>query len=332
VPFEVKTRSGLGHPGIDTGTFVIILQRVIVGMPFAYLARIKSRWMSLFVVMYLAPLALAATTGLVPQNDHYLYQAWPLFSLPLFISGAAGFIDGLSLRRQRLASIALALAAVGGGCYFVVFQTRAMRQLNASYALRADEDAAFRWMRTNLHQDETVVTPSRSTNLLLASLTPAYVYVPYGSSAVGSKASDDEIIDRYLRASAAFGYTVDSAIGRLDPANGIPRAERELPREEIPRYVERSMIDYLLNELVDRPATVNSRIPSWRAQFEALKPLSGVLAKYPAAYLYCGPRERLWVVDAASPGTTVTVAFHQDAVTIYRLSNAPDAVPFRGCP
>jgi hypothetical protein len=332
VPFEVKTRSGLGHPGIDTGTFVTIMQRVVVGMPFAYFARNTSRWTASFVIMYLAPLALAATTGLVPQPDHYLSQAWPLFSLPLFISGATGFIRSLSLRHQRVASAALALVAVGGGCYFVVFQTRAMRQLNESYALRADEDAAFRWMRANLHHDETVVTPSRSTNLLLASLTPAYVYVPYGSSAVGSKAPDDEISDRYLRASAAFGYTAGAAIGRLDPANGIPMPDRDLPREEIPTYVERSMIDYLLNELVARPATVNSRIPGWRAQFEALKAQNGVLGKYPAAYLYCGPRERLWAVDAASPGTTVTVAFHQDAVTIYRLSNAPDAVPFRGCP
>ncbi len=334
VPFEVKTRSGLGHLGIDPGTFVTIGQRVIVGVPFACVAWPASKWVRLSVILYLVPLGLAATTGLVPQPDHYLYQAWPVFSLPLFIGGTAAFMARLSGRKLRLASGALAVLAVVGGLHFAAFQLRAMRRLDSSYALRSDEAAAFRWMRANLRHDETVVTPSRSTNLLLASLTPAYVYVPYGSSAVGSKAPDDEIIDRYLRASAAFGYTTGAAISRLDPANGIPIPGTGLPRDEIPAYVERSMIDYLFNELVDRPATVNQRIPGWRAQYEALKPQEGVLGRYRAEYLYCGPRERLWSVDTPAPGTSVRVAFRQDDVTVYRLSDASDsgAAPFRGCP
>jgi hypothetical protein len=148
---------------------------------------------------------------------------------------------------------------------------------------------------------------------------------------VGSKATDDEIIDRYLRASAAFGYTSDAAIGRLDPANGIPIPGTELPPDDVPRYVERSMIDYLLNELVDRPATIRARIPGWRSQLDALKGEPGVLTAHRAEYLYCGPLERLWPVDRPAPGTLVSVAFQQDQVTVYRLGGVPGAAPFRGC-
>jgi hypothetical protein len=331
VPFHVKARSGLGHLGIDSGTFVSVAQRVLVGIPFAWFAWRRTTWARLFIAMYVAPLGLATTTGIVPQPDHYLFQAWPLFSLPLFISGIAGFMGTLEARRRHFGALALAAIAAGSGVYVVAFQVRAINQLNSSYALRADEAAAFSWMRATFHHDETVVTPSASTNLLLASLTPAFVYVPYGSSAVGSKASDDEIIERYLRASAAFGYTSDTAIGRLDPANGIPIPGTDLPLPDIPIYVERSMIDYLLNEFVVRPDIVNPRIPEWRSRFMALKSQAGVLDAYAATYLYCGPLERLWPVDEASPGTLVTVAFQQDQVTVYRLGDAPGAVPFRGC-
>jgi hypothetical protein len=332
VPLEVKRRSGLDDLGVDTGAFVAIGQRLIVAAPFAYWAR-RSVHVRFFVALYCAPLGLAATAGIVPQTDHYFYQVWPLFSLPLFIAGTCGFVVRLSPRHKRFASAALGVLAIGGAVHFVAFQTRAAQRLDSSYALRTDEDAAFRWLRANAPGDATVVTPSRSTNLLLASLTPVFVYVPYGSSAVGSKAGDDEIIDRYLRASAAVGYTPDATMGRLDPANGIPLTFREavVPRAEIPTYVERSMVDYLLNELVAHPDIVNARIPEWRSKFMALKSQAGVLGEYAATYIYCGPRERLWAVDAPSPGTRVTIAFQQDQVTVYRLGDTPGAVPFRGC-
>ena len=331
VPFDVKTRSGFEHPGIDPGTFVAIGQRVLVSAPFVWFAWRRAVWPRLLVALYFAPLGLAATTGILPQPDHYMSQVWPIFSLPLFVSGMAGFVDRLDERRRPLAAAALAVLAVASGLYVVAFQVRAVDQLDSSYALRADEAAAFAWMRANLHDDATVVSPSRSTNLLLASLTPAYVYVPYGSSAVGSKVSDDEIIDRYLRASAAFGYTSEAATARLDPANGIPIPGTDLAPEDVPRYVERSMIDYLLNELVDRPMTIYRRIPDWRAEFDALKSQPGVLGPYPAEYLYCGPLERLWPTDQTAPDTLVTVAFQQDQVTVYRLGDVTGATLFRGC-
>jgi hypothetical protein len=331
--FDAKSRSGLGHPGIDSGTFVTITQRLLVGVPFAWYALKGPSWSRGLIALYVAPLLLGMTTGLVPQPDHFMYQAWPPFSLPLFIAGATEFARRLRPTYARVGAASLAVVAAAGLVYMGAFQARAMDRLGRSYALSPDEDAAMRWIAEHAGNGEVIVSTSRTTNILVVSLTGARVYVPYGSSAVGSKAETDEIIDRYLRASVAFGYTAESTFYRLDPANGIPRPEKDVPRDEIPEYVERSMVDYLLNEFVASPEKVISRLPAWRSQFDALQSERGVLGRYRAGYLYCGPRERLWAGDAPAPGTFVRTAFQQGRVRLYRLSDAsdPDAQPFVGC-
>jgi hypothetical protein len=93
------------------------------------------------------------------------------------------------------------------------------------------------------------------------------------------------------------------------------------------------MLDYLLNEYVDRPEKVLPNIDRWTAVYERLTEEPDVLERYPADYVYCGPRERLYAGGDPTPGTLVTEAFHQGDVTIYALEpgGAPDAFEFPGC-
>jgi hypothetical protein len=234
VPAEVTERSGLDDFGINTGLRTIIVQRLLVGLPFAYFAWRGPEWNRFWMALYAAPLLLAVPRGHVPQEDHYLYQAAPAFSIPLFAAGTVEFLRWLDDRYARVAVATIGALAVAGALHFPAFQARAIESLDQDYALRPDEAAAFEWLRDNARDDATVVTPSRSTNWYIVSLTPAYVYVPYGSGAVGSRAGNEEIIDRYLRASAAFGYTTEAAIGRLDPSNSIPvRTATTCPRPKL---------------------------------------------------------------------------------------------------
>jgi hypothetical protein len=336
IPYEVKQRSGLGDLGFETKWLMPVLQRLVFLAPFGWFAWRRERSSTaLYAALAIAPLALALTSGLVPQVDHYLYQAWVPMSLPLVLVGGAGIVDAAPPTARRRVLLAGGVLAIGASAYVAVFQARAMSDLDQDYALRPDEAAAIDWIRDNVGKDETVVSPSRSTNYLLASLTSAYVYVPYGSSAVGTRASDDEIVDRYFRASAVFGYTVEDTMYRLEAANGIPRPQEDddIPAADIERYVERSMIDYLLNEIVDDPEEVARRTPGWRAEYARLLAEDDPLGSYRAKYIYCGPRERLWKGAPPVGDTWVENAFQQGEVAILQIvkSVEPGAEQFGGC-
>jgi hypothetical protein len=233
-------------------------------------------------------------------------------------------------RRLSPHATAAAIALAGAGLLFAAaVQVRAFQQTGDAFALRDDERAAFAWIEDNVSAPETVVSPSLSTNMYVASLTPARRYL---REAFVPGPSDDELVDQYLRASAAYGYAPDDVMERLDPAY-FPHGEfihGARAREELLEY---SMAFYLLNWQVTDPDRITSRLPRWRERYDALLALDDPLAGGRRAdYLYCGPRERLFEGGGA-PGVYVRVAFQQGEVTVYERAEqgAGGAERFRGC-
>lgn len=145
-------------------------------------------------------------------------------------------------------------------------------------------------------------------------------------------ANDDELIDRYLRVSIAFGHGEDDVFQRIDPYHPLPFDTNDTA-DELMKDTEQSVAYYTFYSETDHPEELAERLPDWHERFESLEGESNVLAAYPADYLYCGDRERLWPVQREPSGIYVTVAFHQGTVTVYRLTDEsnPDAQSFTGC-
>lgn len=330
LPADARARFGKDALGIGTGQFVSVAQRFAVGLPFLFVLLRGPERNRFYLAIFLAPLALDLTTGLVPQPEHYVTQVWHVFAIPAFIAGGAELALMLPRRLVRPAAWAVAVLAVGGVVYLGTFQLRATREVQASFAMPADEQAAFDWINVNVRDDQTVVSPSVNTNMLLSPLTPAGRYLEDGFF---TRISDDEIIDRFLRAQAAFGYSVQDVFARLDPANGYPTTDRSVPADQLERHFEDSATYFSFNWEIIRPERIAARLPEWRARYRALLNQPNVLGAYQANYLYCGRRERYWPAVNPAPGTYVTVAFQQGEATIYRLTTAsdPQAQLFRGC-
>jgi hypothetical protein len=283
----------------------------------------------LYSAAFVAPLVLAMTRELFPQNDHFL-QMWPVFALPLVIMGLAEAHQLLDPQVRRIAYAALAGAAVVGVVYPLVYQGRALRELDEGFSISVAERNAYRWLETNADDDATVVSPSRSTNYLLAGYTQTYGYLADG---IFTRVSDDELIDRYLRAQAAFGYGEEETFDRIDPVHGAfsdtPRPADLGPEE----HTERSMADFLLGEQFIEPDRINDRIPEWRERFRTYQRQADVLSAYDADYLLCDHRTRFWASPAAAPGTYVVPVFQQDGVIVYELvdANTKGSRAFGGC-
>jgi len=330
LPADARARFGKDALGVNTGQFVAVAQRFAVGLPFLFVLLRGSERNRFYIAIFLAPLALDLITGLQPQPEHNVTQVWHVFAIPAFIAGGADLALMLPRRLVRPASWAVAVLAVGGVVYLGAFQLRATREVQASFAMPADERAAFDWINANVRDTQTVVSPSVNTNMLLPALTPAGRYLEDGFF---SRISDDEIIDRFLRAQAAFGYSEQDVFARLDPANGYATTDRSVPAAQLERHFEDSAAYFSFNWEITRPERITARLPEWRARYRALLTQSNVLGAYQADYLFCGRRERYWNAVRPAPGTYVTVAFRQGAATIYRLttSSDPRAQLFRGC-
>ena len=324
---DVSLRLGQdSHIGIDGTVVRQVLTRAIVAVPLVWALGLSRRRDALYAALFLAPLPLAATRGVVPQQWHFLTQVWGSFSIPLVLAAGAALVE--RVRPGRMRGWTLALATVAAVClaYVGVLQARGASSVNAAYAQSDDEHAAFDWIRGHLGRDDSVVSSSITTNQLLVALTPASVYLPDGFL---TRASDDELVDRYLRVSAAYGYDEQAVFARLDPFIGgfDHKPPYETRQEQFMGY-------YLMNwEVNFAQGGIADRLPAWRADFKRIEAEPDVLAGYAAQYLYCGPRERLWPAPSPASGTFVRVAFTQGDVTLYRLMAADDtgAQPFTGC-
>jgi hypothetical protein len=324
---DAQARVGLEAKSIDLRTYV---QRGLIGLPFFYgVFRSRIGYGSLFVCLFMAPIVLASTHGVVPQSWHYRSQVWGVFAIPLVLAGGAGLVQLLGRREARVAAGAFAVAAVCATAYVGVYQIRAIRQVDASYAVSDDESAALRWMRENVGGDETVVSPSIVTTINVAAMTPAAEYIMGGFNPV---ADDDELIDRYLRVSIAFGYGEDEIFQRIDPYHPLPFDTDDSPND-LMQDTEQSVAYYTFYSETDHPDELAERLPEWHERFDELEGQPEILSAYPADYLYCGERERLWPVEREPSGIYVTVGFQQGTVTVYRLADEsdPDAQPFDGC-
>jgi hypothetical protein len=343
---DMKHRLGIGTPAADDRpTLSSIIQRFIVGVPFmAMLLRGPDR-NRLYIALFVVPLVLARAPGVLPQPFHYTLQVWPAFAIPAFVAGGAALWQLLSHQHRSVASVALSVVAILGVVHLGVFQVRAARNVNDAFSMRADERAAFDWIDRNVPDGDAIVSPSVTTNLYIAALTSASKYVKDGFIAAPS---DDELVDRYLRTQAAYGFSEDVTFARIDPiyrcktpddyrcakpSSNFPFKDVSPVVREREAALETNMAYYLLNWEITHPDTIESRIPAWRERYRALQSQSGPLSAYRADYLYCGPRERLWPAEADVPATSVTVAYQQGEVTLYRIAAASDAgaMPFRGC-
>lgn len=306
-----------------------IAARLAVGAPFLVACLRGPERNRLYAALYIVPLLLSRAVGVLPQPFHYSDQVWPSVAIPAVIAGGTEMWRGLPERRLPLATGVLLAVAAAGLLFAGAVQVRALRQTDAAFALHDDERAAFAWIEEHVAAPETVVSPSLSTNMYVASLTPARRYL---REAFVPGPSDDELIDEYLRASAAYGYAVEDVMERLDPAY-FPHGAFVNDVREREALLEYSMAFYLLNWQVTDPERITSRLPRWRARYEQLRALGDPLSGGRRAdYLYCGPRERLFAGDGAA-GVYVRAAFAQGEATVYELADAgaDGAAPFRGC-
>jgi hypothetical protein len=336
LPDDARARVGLDSLGIDTSLAVTILQRFAVGAPFLAALSYRRSPDVLYAALFLSPLVLAPTNGLIPQPWHYHTQVWGVFAIPAVVAGIAALVQLPWIARFATAGRTLAAVSIVGAvgaAYVVVLQARALAQTDDAYAITKDEDAAFAWLRENTDAADTVVSPSVTTNLLLASLTPASEYLADGGF---SAARDEELIERVLRVQAAFGYGEDDAFLRLNvnnefdgfPANDATAATRDLERD-LEEYLAFFSFSF---EIRDQDA-FTGRVESWRPRYRELLASSDVLSAYPADYLYCGPRERFFAAESPVPGTYVRGAFTAGDVTVYEIVAVDEsgAREFAGC-
>ena len=325
---DIQARVGQGALRIVWVESSEILVRLLVGLPFLLALRRRTIEGGFFIALFVAPLILDGIGGIVPQPWHFRSQVWSAFAIPAFIAGGTEYVRRIGGDHQRLVIRAGAVAAVVAFAYLVAFQVRATLLVDDAYAVADDEYAAFKWIEHNVSGDETVASPSIITTLNIDNLTPASGYIIGGYNPV---ADDDELIDRYLRIQATYGYGEDATFARLDPRYFFDA--ENLPWLELQRQVEGKAAYYTFYWEIFAPDTFEERIPAWRAQFRALSGQDNVIAAYPVDYLYCGPRERFWPAVAPAHGTYVKPAFESGTVTVYRVADAADsqAKPFEGC-
>lgn len=344
---DLRARLGIGEPAADDlPTWSNVIARFVIGLPFLLACLRGPERNRLYALLFVTPLALVRSPLPIPQPFHYTLQVWPAFAIPAVLAGSREMwllVADARIQRTFLGVVSvLGVVAVG---HFTTLQLRAIGNIDDAFSMRADESAAFDWIDANVSYPETVASPSITTNMYLAGLTPASRYLYDGFIA---DPSDEEIVDRYLRVSAAYGFSSADAIDRLDPIYRCASADDPLcarPSSNFPfkdpssdlvereAQLEDSMAYYLLNWEITHPDTIEERLPAWRETYADFLRTPDVLSKYRADYVYCGPRERLWPVEGVAPDTYVTLAFQQGEVTVYRLEDpaVAGARPFIGC-
>ena len=330
MPTDPQSRFGKEALGIDPGQFVSIAQRLLIGVPFLYVLLSGPRRNHFYIALFVTPLVLDATTGIVPQSEHYITQVWHVFALPAFIAGGAALAHDFLRWRSRAPALVFGAIAVVGVIYLAVFQLRTTITVEDAFAVDADERAAFDWIDAHLDDRDIVVSPSINTAMLLPALTPASRYVIDGAYV---RVPDDELMDRFLRAQGAFGYSEQDVFDRLDPAHAYPTSDQNVPEDQLQQHFELSAAYFLFNWEITHPESIARRLPAWRERYAAIREQPDVLGAYPADYLFCGPRERLWKVDRPARALYVRDVFAQGHAAVYELVDAdePGAHPFRGC-
>ena len=327
---DIRARKGFAPYTTDIST-VALLQRAALALPFAWLAfrgRGDRDENVFYVLLTAAPLVLARADRVFPQNDHFLMQVWPFFTVPIAIAGVVALRDLTPRTAVRPLTATLAVMAMLGIAQTVAYQARALRENDEHYVVSEAERDLYGWLEAHAG-GATVATPSRSTAYLIANLTPAYGYLPDGFP---TQVSDDEIADRYLRLQAAFGYSEADTFARL--REYAPFTElTPRPGETLEQRAERAMSDYLFAEEFLQPRRIEQRVPGWIERFRAYQHEPDVLRRYGVDYVLCDHRARFWGADRTSPGTYVSVAFEDGDVTLYRIveRSAPDAREFGGC-
>ncbi len=335
LPVDARDRVGLLPLGIDTSMAMTVLQRLVIGIPFIVALWLRRRSADLFyIALFVSPLMLVSVTGLVPQTWHYHTQIWGVFAIPAVVAGGAAlFARDEFTRVARPAGVALVAVAAVAFAYVVVLQVRAVVQTDDAYAVSSDEDAAFAWMRANLESEDTVVSPSITTNLYLASLSPTAQYLSEGGFSV---ATDAELTDRILRAQAAFGLSETQAFGRLNvhgEDGGFPVHDATGTPAALEQGLEQYLAFYTFSfEITDQDA-FRDRVDSWRPTYRALLAGEGVLAAHPADYLYCGHRERALTDTSVVTGTYVRLAYQSGDVKVYEVADplSSNTSEFEGC-
>jgi hypothetical protein len=334
LPEDARDRVGLGDAGVDASLAVTMGQRLLLGVPLVAAALITKPRQVFYIALFLAPLILASLSGVIPQPWHFHTQVFGVFAIPLAAWGVYLVARSQPVREHAGAfGAAFAVIALVSMGWVVAMQSRAIVGTDEAFAVSIDEHEALTWIQENVEHDETVVSPSVTTNMLLASLTPASQYLGEGGF---STATDAELLDRLLRAQAAFGYSTADAFGRLDvsgefegyPVNDVRGSAA---------YQERALEDYLAFytfsfEVSDQDAFTR-RMEAQRSRYEGLLQTDGVLVAHEADYLYCGHRERFFGGSSTAPGTWVRPAHRSGEYTVYEIvgEGAPGAVEFAGC-
>ena len=189
----------------------ILAQRFAIGVPILLALPARPERNRLFIAAYVVPLVLVAGSGVPPS-------ARALHRLRLANVRAPG-----PRRRQRRAvpPHRRSLATAGDGAlawslvaavWFGAFQVRAERQVNPAFAMRRTS-GGVRWIdatstRTDRRSVEHLDEPLPRGDDACLALHPR---------GLRRRPSDDEIVDRYLRVSAAYGYSADDTFARIDP-------------------------------------------------------------------------------------------------------------------
>ena len=334
LPADARDRVGLESPGIDTSMAITIGQRLLVGLPFL-IAMSYTRTRNIFyAALFIAPLLLVALQGVVPQQWHYHTQVWGVFALPaLVVGGRALWHRITTAETARPAALALAIIGALAFAYVVALQGRAISKTDGAFAVSQAEESAFSWIKANVGEEETVVSPSITTNLLLASLTSSSQYLAEGGFSI---AEDEELIDRMLRVQAAYGYEEQAVFSRLDvhgEFDGFPVHDATGSDDDMERELEDYLAFFTFSFQVSDQDAFRERADSWRPIYRDLLGTSSVLDPRAADYLYCGHRERYFDAGSTPRGTYVAPAFESGDVAIYRLVDAgtPGATEFKGC-
>jgi hypothetical protein len=328
---EAQERVGsFGELRLHTTWIRAILQRFVLGVPLIYLALRGPHLNRFYVCLYLAPLVPASTRDFLPQTDHFIFHTWSSFAIPLAIAGSVEGYRMLPQSVRPVATAAVGVCAVLGAVYFTAIQGRAANQIDETYAVAPDEYAALQWIERNLGEEDTVVTPSWVTTQQVALLTSASTYIASGSL---TRIPNEEVADRYMRVSAAFGIDEDTVFYRIDPAREAPSNDRTVPRDALERHYDESSSYYLFNEAISRPRLITDHFPAWRQKYSGYLETASVLGAYDSDYLFCGHRERFWPLQGAAPGTWVEDAFRQDNAAVLRIvpEGTQGAREFAGC-
>jgi hypothetical protein len=341
-PGDVRAHTGLAGYGLSDFTVSPVVQRLVIALPFAWALLTGPERNRFYIALWLAPLPLALVEGVIPQPWHFTTRVWTIFSIPFFVSGTVELLrrvrPGPSLRNA--AAVVVASFALAGVAAIAAFQIRAANALDDAYAMRPDEHAAFEWIDSNTSQADVVVSTSITTNLLLASLTPSSQYV---AMCCYTTATDEELIDRYLRAMAAFGFDEETTFERLQPGRAFPFADAELTTAQFERDLERYVGYHLMNwEVLDGANTIDARVDAeWRPQFRALQQAQNPLQAandvsergYRATFIYCGTRERFDEPRSVPSGIAVRDAFREGDAVVLRITTQDDPAgrAFEGC-